>query len=684
MMDGRFVRILAAVAIGLACLLPAPAVEPVVEMDPMEVTGTLFAEPLDLAIDSPAAPIRIPELSGLAVRDPAGMTLRRAMRDSPGVVSATGNGLHDFFVIRGVDSLSGSLVMLDGIPAREATFYPLHHIRSVRVLKGPGSFAYGGNALAGAVNLVRSQPGPEVHPSITFGYGSHDAYRVNGTWGVWDERPDVGIRIDALYREADSHRDLVEGELSAVNLGAVWFPGERDTVRLFVDLQESDVTPDAGVPVVGDRLFSESTSVTFQDPSDFSEQSIARVVFSWERELSESLRIRDRAYVTDFEWITEGVVYAGFVLAGQGLEPAPRTLSRYRPELDEQQRLLGNEVELRWNGEAAGMEHHALVGIEAQRFTDDFTLLIPPTTDIDTVTGQETPGFLAPLPTNTGDATIDQFSVYAMDRVDVAPSWSVLLGGRGDWLDFDDDDRGTSRSDQEFSPFAGLGHAAAEWLSLYVNAGRGFGQPSTLVVGPRGEPETSEQIEAGMVVRCPRVQWEAAVAWFGFERANVAVPDATGVTRATGEQSSEGVEVDVRGPLVEGVSLRLVYGYLDSTLDRFTELGALGLADRSGNTAPFSPEHVGEAWLAWEPTDRWDLGVGVRSVSEQFIAADNVFAIDETTTMDARIGYETDHWTAFLDLRNLTGEEGLGRGQGSVSVIPEDDFSIYGVVSVRM
>ena len=50
-----------------------------------------------------------------------------------------GFGVFDFFVVRGFDSLTGGLVLTDGAPEPESTFYPLYNVRQVEVLKGPAA-----------------------------------------------------------------------------------------------------------------------------------------------------------------------------------------------------------------------------------------------------------------------------------------------------------------------------------------------------------------------------------------------------------------------------------------------------------------------------------------------------------------------------------------------------------------
>ena len=80
------------------------------------------------------------------------------LRNVSGAAAHTGFGVFDYFVIRGFDSLSSGLVLYDGAPEPESAFYHLYNVERVEVLKGPGGFLYGGNPLAGSVNLVRKEP----------------------------------------------------------------------------------------------------------------------------------------------------------------------------------------------------------------------------------------------------------------------------------------------------------------------------------------------------------------------------------------------------------------------------------------------------------------------------------------------------------------------------------------------
>src|SRR5688500_14495514 len=95
-------------------------------------------------------PLRLTPASVSAVtralaQEQGAVTVGDALRNASGINVQSNFGQHDFFVIRGFDSLQGGLVLTDGLAEPEATFYHLYNVERVEVLKGPGGFLYGSN-----------------------------------------------------------------------------------------------------------------------------------------------------------------------------------------------------------------------------------------------------------------------------------------------------------------------------------------------------------------------------------------------------------------------------------------------------------------------------------------------------------------------------------------------------------
>ena len=678
----------AGIMASLAAFSYAMAEEPVQLPEHVVHAEPLLAKPdisdsIGLNIPALQTPLQVSVMNASFIKAQGSQKLSDVLRNSAGVNTGTGNGIHDFFVIRGIDSLNGGLVLVDGIPEPEATLYPLSLYEDVHVLKGPGAFAYGANSLAGSVNLIRKQPLFDRFVAAEFMTGSHDTYR-----GVVDAAGQAGDhaagRIVGLYEEAESHRDDIEREIVNVSPSLLVRLSEDSEVRLFYDYMNSELTPDAGVPVLGDKLVVDSRSATYHLPGDTSEQDVNRAVADYRHRLSEHNEIRGRLYFTELDWQSEGTILASFPFFLSGLEPTPRTLGRLRGILDDEQRILGGELEWSSRCESSGCEHEAVIGIEATRFTDDFVIDINPASSIDIVTRTESPGVFPDLPPNTGDAESDIFSAYLRDRIVISEQWSLLAGARLDQLEFDDDDRGTSRSDTEFSPFGGLVFQPSEPVAVYVNGGTGFAPPSTQVLGPRGEPETSVQVEAGVKVQLPDPDWFAQVAVYHLERDDIAIPESSGLFTRNGSQESRGVEVEIQGDVTSRLRLLVAYAYLDSELTDFTEMVGSFVVDRSGNTAPFAPEHIARIWTSLDVTDNFGVALGLRAVGDQFIAADNTFEIESYTTLDAALIYTATDWYISVHAENLTDEDFATRGTGNTSIIPADDLAVFGTVGITL
>ena len=630
-----------------------------------------------------STPIQATVLGEELIKAQGAESLEDVLWNSAGITTATGNGIYDFFVVRGVDSLNGGLTLVDGIPEPESTVYPMPLYEAIHILKGPIAFAHGPNALAGSVNLLRRQPVSDPFSRLDLTVGSEDKLRAVIDAG----RPlsdDANGRITALYQDAESYRNGIESEILAVSPSVLLQLSDDQTLRIHYDYLRSDVIPDAGVPVFGDQLVVDSRSATFHLPGDDSEQEVHRILVEYKGSLNEQVALRSRTYYTRLDWQSQGTILAGFPLALTGLEAEPTTLARLRGVLDDDQNIFGEEVEFSTQIEAAGLEHELVLGLEVTRFTDKFTILIEEAPAIDLASGFTFPLPLPVPPPNTGDARSEIYSVYLHDQVVIDDRWSLVAGGRVDALDFEDDARGTSRSDTEFSPFGGLVMRASDQLAIFVNGGVGFAPPSTQVVGPRGEPEESLQIEAGLKMRSEDDDWFCQLSIYHLERDHISIPESAGIFTRNGSQESRGVEIEVQGEVGTGVRVLAAYAYLDSELETFAEMLGPFVSDRSGNATPFAPEHTLRLWGILDVSDSLAVALGMRAVDDQFIAPDNAYQIDSYATFDAAIHYTTDRWSLSVHVENLFGEDYATRGTASTSVIPEDDLSAYATLALTL
>ena len=234
-------------ALGFPAALASP--QDPVGKEPPEASAARRQETIDVEAELPALPpsstaatrlpvpvkdlpLTVSVVPARLLRDQAAFVLTDALRNASGVNVATGFGVFDFFTIRGFDSLTGGLVLTDGVAEPESTFYPLYNVRQVEVLKGPAAFLYGGNPLAGAVQLVRKQPAGGRFGQAALAYGRFGTFEaaLDGNAATSDGK--VAFRLNGVWQGTEQYRDLDRGSIAAVNPTVSWRPDDKTRLGL--------------------------------------------------------------------------------------------------------------------------------------------------------------------------------------------------------------------------------------------------------------------------------------------------------------------------------------------------------------------------------------------------------------------------------------------------------------------
>lgn len=669
--------------------------------DVLFVEGTLpyVPESSTIATKLPLPLLRTPASVGVVtdwlIEEQGSTVLGEALQNVSGVNVQTQSGVADFFVVRGFDSIANGLVMVDGAAEPEISFYQLYNVERVEVLKGPGGFLYGGNPIAATINMVRRQPEPGGFLGLGLTAGSFGELGGNLDLNLGKDK--LGFRLNGLWNEADGWRDR-PSEVRAANPGFTWRPDDTSSLHLNLELLDTSFAPDSGLPLVTNFFIPGSApevadvprTRSYQSPYDHSDQDTRRVQVDWEDQRSDRFTLRNKAYYRRLDWDSDATIFNGVF---PSFTTGRLAVSRSLILLDDTQEFLGNQLEGVIRAETGSVTHQLLVGVEAGRQDDVFTLDVGFLPDIDLLSPVETAGgpvFLIPGQSQAADASSLIVAPYVADQIAVSDRLQVLVGARFDWIDYEDEVSGTSRSFSQLSPTLGVVWTPAAPFSLYANAGRAFAPPSSRVVGER-EPEESEQIEAGVKAELWEGKAQATFALYQLDRENMAIPDRTGVLSQSGSQRSRGVELELAAEPLPRLRTFFSYAYTDAELTEFAEQVLVGIApptfavvDRSGNRPAFAPEHLANLWVSRRFENGFGAGIGGRYLSEQFIAEDNAFELEDTYTLGAALFYELGDWSLGLHLDNLTDEEYFTRGFGSTSVIPAPGLTVRGNLAYRI
>jgi TonB-dependent siderophore receptor len=613
--------------------------------------------------------------------------LSDALKNASGTNTMPGFGVFDFFVIRGFDSLSSGLVVVDGAPEPEATFYPLYNVRQVEVLKGPAGFLYGGSPLAAAVHLVRKQAGGGRFAEGSLTYGRFGSFAATADGNLASADGSLAFRLNGVWQGSDGYRDNSDASLRGINPGFVWKPDARSRVALSFEYVRSEAQPDTGIPFVGESLAPVPRTRSYQSPLDKSDQDLYRLRLDAQRQFGTRLTLRNKFYFTDLNWDSDGTLILGAFPGPQGRLLVGRVLTI----LDDRQKLLGNQLEAALTFKTGGVAHDLVAGFELYRLRDTFVqdvALIPPIDLQEPVEFTRRPVITEPAFGLAGDSRSLVLAPYLLDRVTFSGKLSAFAGARLDRLDYDDPGNETLREATKLSPLAGLVFAPRPRVSLYLSGGTAFAPPSTQVVGPR-DPEESRQLEAGAKTTFLGGKGYAGLAVYHLERDNIAIPDSTGRTSQLGDQRSRGIELDLSAEFLPGWVTYAAYAFTDAELTSFAERVQLptppffAVLDRSGNRPGFAPRHLASVWTS-KTLDRLTLAAGARFVSEQFIAEDNAFKVDDYVLLDAAASYRVGRARFSLNFKNLTGTEYETRGFGAAAAVPARPFEVLGRIELAV
>lgn len=667
--------------------ITAPPTSVVVEGAlPYVPTSNTIATRLPLAYQH--TPTNIGTVSDLLVKEQYGFVLGDALRNVSGLNPQTVSNVVDFFVIRGFDSDSSSLVLLDGASEPEVAFYQMYNVDRIEVLKGPGGFLYGPNPLAGAVNIVRRQPIPG-----TFGSAGINA----GSFGTWDGRVDFNtstkdgeyaFRVNSTWRESDFYRDGMNNRNSAINPAFTWRVSDRSSLNVNLEYVDTEYVPDSGLPLYNDEIADVPRKRSYQAPFDDSDQTISRVQIDFETILGPHWTLRNKLYYRDLDWQSEGTIFNGVFPSFFTGRPE---VSRSQLLLDDHQRFVGNRFEAVLAGATGPVEHKVLVGVEAQQLGDDFSLDVAGLPSLDLFNPDET----AQQPVTVlgrlaeGDRRSVVVAPFVIDQIAFSERFHALVGARLDWIDYEDKITSDGRDDSEVSPMAGFVYSPTTFLSFYANVGRAFAPPSNRLV-IESDPQRSRQYEVGTKIDCYGGRLQTTFALYDIVRENIPIPDNNGFTTQAGDQRSRGIELELSAEPLPRLRAFLSYAYNDAELTRFAQTVfdfntfQYITLDRSGNTAAFAPRHLINLWLSHRFENGFGVAGGGRFSSNQYINEDNAYQIDSQIVVDAALFYTRGDWDLSLNIKNLTDREYESRALGlNTSVIPAPPRSAYAGIQYR-
>ena len=572
-------------------------------------------------------------------------------------------------------------------------FPEIANIERIEVLRGPASALFGQIDPGGAVNVVTKKPLETPFAEVALQVGSDGLLRPRiDVSGPLSENGNLLYRLNAVYLSEDGFRDFDQDiERFFVSPSLTWKISDRTDLNLQLEYLDDQRPLDTGLVAFGDGLADIPQDRVLGELDDEISSEYFSAGYTLEHRFSDNWQLRNAfRYIRNADDISAAL---SFPFIG-GLDEATGTLNRVFGE----QEVVNTTYALQTNavGEfsTGPIDHRLLLGLDLARYElksesfTDFSLRIPINIFNPVYGAVARPERSDEILSGDGIDT-DSLRIYVQDQMQITDDLSLVAGISYETTEQTTtdliDEAESELNEDAFTPLIGLVYQPLDNLSLYANYSQSFLPNSAVTIaGDPLEPEEGEGFEVGVKAELLDQRLLATLAYFNLTKQNVATADPTNprFSVATGEQQSEGIELDIIGEILPGWNIIGSYAYIDAEVTEDNRV-------EPGNRLPGVPEHSASVWTTYK-IQSGDLaglgfGLGFNWVDKRQGDLDNSFDLDSYFLTNAAISYGRDNWQFALNFRNLFDVDfvtGAPRTR-TRGIEPGEPFTVVGSFSYR-
>ncbi|MCG7600355.1 TonB-dependent siderophore receptor [Halomonas sp. McH1-25] len=649
------------------------------EMLPSEQTAGYDVDAATVGTKVPAALRDIPQsitvVTRDAIEDQNFTTLDELGRRTPGMrVLSNDNGRSSIYA-RGyeydeynIDGLPAPMTSINGsVPSLVA-------FDRVEIMRGPSGLFNSTSEMGGIVNLVRKRPTDEFQGHISGSIGSYDQGSVETDLsGPIDAEGRIRGRLVIDHTDHPQFVDRNDNEQNDVYAAVDIDLDEATTLGLGFIRNAKDIVVNNGQPVGSDGglLYSRRSAFYGAEWNDFQSQAN-----DWIAELTH--RFANGGYGRIAARYSDRNASYNYAFGGSALDDAG-TLSVAGIGSRVDQQALSLDASYSQPFETFGNVSEFVIGSDYKRYETE----IESGRSRSLANGRVTLGELNDLDYvdilgaarssgrgySYADTTLEETGLYSKLTLRPVQSLALIAGGRLSRYDVDyteqadgDED---SRSDSEFTPYAGLVYDIGANHSLYASYSQVF-KPQTSYAADGGllEPRDGEQYEVGIKGSYFGGDLNARLSAFRlYDENRAATPDDTGADYVVpvGEMRIQGAEVELVGSLTDQWDVIAGYTYLD------TEVQEASTA-RDDGVFLLMPNNIVNLWtqysFAGSALQGLHVGGGITALSD-FSSSNDVEA-PGYAVVDAMLGYDfTSQASGQLNFNNVFDREYYNRVGGT-------------------
>ena len=661
------------------------------DLDTIVVRGTRYRQPTTNLSRSPATISEIPNsltvLSDAVIKDQVITDFGDLLNNAAGV-SRDGAlvGFYDNFVIRGIQ-ISGSGINTgvreNGLAG--GLTYPVDPalIERVEIIKGPASIAGGGAPVGGLINRVLKTPYGDNGLTLstiadTFGEfrGSIDANRTLGD--------DAAARLVVSGAFGEGPVDRESAEHIAILPSLQFNAGDRTEVTLLGQYYRGGGEPFVGIGLRADGdipVDRADFNWNYDEDGTLLEERHKSIQADLVHEFLDDLTLTARVGYSDTSSVNDRLYSFNYLGLG---EPSnligPDDALIYAGRTDIATSRFAGDVYLRKDFQIGDNMSSFVVGADHVRQDRD-RFATAQLLGIDNILNPQVrfavPGDIA---INNEfrdiDLDVDQTGVYGQLVLRPVDRLTVIGGARFDMLNqsanqrtvaFSDGTIGLSdieTDDDAFTWRLGASYEIIDNVMLYASYSEAFLNNADAVTssGEFLDAEEGQQYEAGLKADLFNDTMFFTASFFDITRQNVAGidPENFRFSSARGEETIQGVELELAGEPLPGLNILGAYTYIDA------EVTDDGLPDTNpnqfdGDTPPAAAENQFSLFVNYEFQDGPLKGFGISGnvfyKDDIFLDLPNQATADGYVVLGASAFYNFDNGLSIrIAGRNLTDE----------------------------
>ena len=581
------------------------------------------------------------------------------VRYTPGVNTSQGEGHRDAVVFRGVRSTAD--FYLDGVRDDVQYYRSLYNVEQVEILRGPNALLFGRGGTGGIINRVTKKAVlGEMFGGYDLGTDSFGALDFAADYNV-QTGDNSALRFNIHSDALENHRDHYDGTRFGMNPTVTVALSDATTLDLSYEYADHERFIDRGIPTINNAPDESLSNIVFGD-EDINvttlEANIMRANVS--HKFSETRKGNLAVQSSSFEKMYRNLYASGY----------DGTLVTMDGYLDPTERdnfiVSGNIVNEVVTG---SVTHTILIGAELintenknHRYdtnwstTDDdnevFDISRPMDFSINSAGVATAVNFTNSLKSKS-ESDITVTSLFVQDQMDLTDNVKVMLGGRLDSFDITVDDikndTSESRTDDRFSPRAGLIYKPQENVSLYMSYSESFLPRSgeqfkaLSATSARLDPDVFESTELGIKwAMTDTLSFTAAI--FDSEQTRATYDNDTGENSEIRGLRVDGIELELRGQVSDKLQLAVGYSSLEGTTS-------------SGGVAREVPDHTFSLFAKYQVDENFGWALGVTQQGESHIKDNSTLVLPEYTRFDFAAYWDvSDDMVLRLNVENLTDE----------------------------